>query len=88
MQKGYNKTGFNIKSEQSDRALINSRARIGILGNNENDLYSPDSRIGFGTGGTARDEDDTNSCGNEAASGLSADNDRKSIKAFCYVLIQ
>ena len=39
-----------------------SKARIGLLGNNENDCESADSRIGFGTGGTPADD---NSCGNQ-----------------------
>jgi hypothetical protein len=67
---------------------VNSRARIGVVGNNEADVYTPDSRIGFGTGGNGRDEDDLNSCGNEAASGIGSDNGKVSIKAFCYILLQ
>ncbi|XP_068739406.1 uncharacterized protein [Montipora capricornis] len=41
-----NMEGFNGYSGAS-----HSRARIGILGNEKNDCLSPDSRIGFGTGG-------------------------------------
>jgi len=88
MQSGFTRSGFNNRADALDRALINSRARIGLLGNNENDMRTPDSRIGFGTGGIGHDEDRTNSCGNEASSNLGADNGRISIKAFCYILIQ
>ena len=41
-----------------------SRARNGFLGNNGKDCVTPDSRIGFGTGGY---KDDSNTCGNVAA---------------------
>ncbi|KAK3742227.1 hypothetical protein QZH41_008995, partial [Actinostola sp. cb2023] len=84
----YYRIGFNNKASVDSRALINSRARVGIVANNENDYTTPDSRIGFGTGGHGRDEDDTNSCGNEAATGVGSDQGRVSIKAFCYILIQ
>ncbi|CAH3146120.1 unnamed protein product, partial [Pocillopora meandrina] len=55
------------------------KARIGILGNNENDCNSCDSRIGFGTGGK---HDDSNTCGNEAKYG------KTHIKAMGYILVQ
>jgi len=73
-----NKEGFN--AEGSDKRA--SKARIGFLGNNENDCVTPDSRIGFGTGGY---HDDFNTCGNEA---VAADNGNKHIKAFGYILVQ
>ena len=60
-----------------------SKARIGFLGNNENDCGTCDSRIGFGTGGT---HDDSNTCGNEAVA--EADNGDKHIKAMGYILVQ
>ncbi|XP_031564884.1 uncharacterized protein LOC116300210 [Actinia tenebrosa] len=88
LQTYYTRKGFNAKASQSDRIWINSRARIGVVGNNERDATTPDSRIGFGTGGSGRNEDDTNSCGNEAAGDIGADNDKVSIKAFCYILLQ
>ena len=40
-----------------------SKARIGIIANQQNDCSTCDSRIGFGTGGL---QDDSNPCGNEA----------------------
>ena len=59
------------------------RARIGILGNEQNDCLSCDSRIGFGTGGA---HDDSNTCGNEALYG--GDNGDKHIKTMGYILVQ
>ena len=47
-----NKEGFNIRSARYDR----SKARIGIIGNNENGCRCADSRLGFGTGGSPTNE--------------------------------
>ena len=58
LQLNCNKEGFNVESLISYR----SKARIGLLGNNENNCESADSRIGFGTGGTPADKI---SCGNQ-----------------------
>ena len=69
LQPNCNKEEFNVECFYSYR----SKARIGLLGNNENDCESADSRIGFGTGGTP---DDTNSCGNQQ------------IRTMGYILIQ
>jgi len=79
LQLNCNKDGFNVACEVP-RA---SKARIGILGNNQKDCTSCDSRIGFGTGGY---HDDSNTCGNEAAH--SPDNGDKHIKAMGYILVQ
>jgi len=51
-----NKEGFNAAGIKTGWC----KARIGFLGNNENDCKVPDSRIGFGTGGKF---DDSNTCG-------------------------
>ena len=67
------KEGFNALSTRNDA----SKARIGILGNNQNDCASCDSRIGFGTGGY---HDNSNTCGNEAPG--------RHIKAMGYILVQ
>ena len=75
LQHNCNKEGFNVVST--------SKARIGILGNNERDCISCNSRIGFGTGGYP---DDSNTCGNEAV--FSPDNGDKHIKAMGYILVQ
>ena len=81
LQDNCNKEGFNADSGSKHRDL--SRVRIGILGNNENDCYNCDSRIGFGTGGKP---DNNNACGNEASYG--GDNNDKHIKAMGYILLQ
>ena len=59
LQLNCNKEGFNVFK-------TTSKARIGILGNEYNNCYKPDSRIGFGTAGYP---DDSNTCGNEALHG-------------------
>jgi len=74
-----NKEGFNAVGSRAS----NSKARIGILGNQQNDCASCNSRIGFGTGGHP---DDSNTCGNTAS--LRPDNGDKSIKAMGYILVQ
>ena len=79
LQDNCNKEGFNAVSGNP----LLSKARIGILGNNENDCYACDSRIGFGTGGFP---DENNACGNEAMYG--GDNNDKHIKAMGYILLQ
>ena len=70
---------MNAVGHNSDQ----SKARIGILGNNQYDCSTRDSRIGFGTGGH---HDDSNTCGNEAT--RSSDNGDKHIKAMGYILVQ
>ena len=79
LQPNCNREGFNAMSDKTRC----SKARIGILGNNENDCNRCDSRIGFGTGGK---HDDTNTCGNEAKH--SPDNGEKHIKGIGYILVQ
>ena len=80
LQLNCKKEGFNVACS-SGRSM--SRARIGIVGNNENNCHSCDSRIGFGTGGYP---DDSNTCGNEAKHG--PDNGIKTIKAMGYILVR
>ena len=81
LQTNCNKEGFN----SAGSAQGSSKARIGFLGNNENNCVTPDSRIGFGTGGY---HDDSNTCGNEAKGDSSPDNGGKHIKAMGYILVQ
>ena len=76
LQTNCNKEGFNTAGSSKGK----SKARIGILGNNEKDCTSTDSRIGFGTGGYS---DDTNTCGNNGH-----DNGKTKIKAMGYILVQ
>ena len=78
LQVNCDKEGFN--------AIVHSywsKARIGIIANQENSCYTCDSRIGFGTGGVT---DDSNTCGNEATH--NGDNGNKHIKAMGYILVQ
>ena len=75
LQPNCSREGFNVKCDGSGRP----KARIGILGNNENDCNTCDSRIGFGTGGK---HDDDNTCGSEAKYG------NIHIKAMGYILVQ
>ena len=79
LQSGCTKEGFNAVCSSS----LNSRARIGFVGNNENSCNSCDSRIGFGTAGYP---DDNNTCGNVAK--YFADNGNQSIKTMGYILVQ
>ena len=78
LQRNCNREGFNART-----SVGYSKARIGIIANNENDCSSCNSRIGFGTGGS---NDDSNTCGNEAIA--AADNGDKHIKAMGYILVQ
>ena len=78
LQSNCDKEGFNSVSVRRDLG----KARIGILGNNENNCHTCDSRIGFGTGGL---HDNSNTCGNEADHG---DNGPQHIKAMGYILVQ
>ena len=79
LQQKCNKEGFNVLSDLAKH----SKARIGIVGNNEDDCGSSDSRIGFGTAGYP---DDTNSCGDVAKHG--GDKGDKLIKAMGYIFVQ
>ena len=79
LQQNCKREGFNVLSDKTGL----SKARIGIVGNNENDCITSDSRIGFGTGGYP---DDTNTCGNVAKNG--GDSGDKFIKAMGYIFVQ
>ena len=81
LQSNCNKEGFNAVSG----VYSNSRARIGIIANQENDCETCDSRVGFGTGGA---HDDSITCGNAAKASFSPDNGEKHIKAMGYILVQ
>lgn len=70
-----NKEGFNVYKP-------NCKARIGIIANNENNCLSPDSRIGFGTGGS---HGHSNTCGNAAK--YYADNGNINLMSMCYILV-
>ena len=81
LQKNCNEEGFNAVGDNLNSGL--SKARIGIISNNQDNCATCDSRIGFGTGGHP---DKSNSCGNEATH--SPDNRNKHIKAMGYILVQ
>ena len=72
LQRNCNKEGFNVA------ATSWAKVRIGILGNNENDCKTCDSRMGFGTGGSSGK---INTCGNVHYG-------KKNIKAMGYILVQ
>ena len=79
LQPNCNKKGFNAVGDSPS----DSKARIGIIANQQNDCSSRDSRTGFGIWGLF---DVYNSCGNEATHSL--DNGNKHIKAMGYILVQ
>ncbi|KAL9952605.1 hypothetical protein ACROYT_G039881 [Oculina patagonica] len=79
LQEHCHKEGFNTIGSLAEQ----SKARIGIIGNELDDCVSCDSRIGFGTGGK---HDDSNTCGNEAS--WFPDNWDKHIKAMGYIFVQ
>ena len=79
LQINCNKEGFNAVSVKYAR----SKARIGIIANNEKSCVSCDSRIGFGTGGL---HDDNNTCGNEAT--YYPDKGDQHIKTMGYILVK
>ncbi len=78
LQPNCNREGFNNYHSYS-------RARIGILGNQENDCTSPDSHIGIGGGGTTCGQADV-SVGNSA--GCSPDNGDVNLRAFGVVYVR
>jgi len=81
LQRNCEKEGFNAVCKDAPN---NSKARIGIIADNEaDDCDSCDSRIGFGTGGHPNN---ANTCGVEAQTYV--DNGHKHIKAMGYILIQ
>ena len=71
--------GFNAKGGIDQH----SKARIGIISNNQKNCDYSDSRIGFGTGGFP---DDSNTCGNE--SDPEGDNGKQSVRAMGYIFVQ
>ena len=80
LQPNCNKEGFNaVGLGHSARP----KARIGIIANEQNDCITPDSRIGFGTGGYPSN---SNTCGNQAKHG--GDNGDKDTKAMGFILVQ
>lgn len=79
LQTNCGEEGFNAKCSDP----LYSKARIGILGNNENNCGTCDSRIGFGIAGI---ENERNTCGNRAKH--ETDNGDKNIQTMGYILVQ
>ena len=71
LQRKCNKEGFNVVT-----SVVHSKARIGVIANEQTNCNSCDSRIDFGTGGFP---DDSNTCGNITQDGLRAVNGNKKI---------
>ena len=78
LQLNCNKEGFNAFCS----AGHHSKARIGLVTNNEDDCNQCDSRIGFGTGGYPKS---SITCGNVAQH--EPDNGDQSIEAMGYIFI-
>ena len=85
LQRNCNKEGFNAVC--AGYGTYFSKARIGIVANQETDCVSCDSRIGFGTAGHYGK---TNTCGNEVDNGinLDPDNGKKHIKVMGFIFVQ
>ena len=79
LQRNCNRIGFNNYHQYA-------HVRIGIIANQENDCNSPDSRIGFGGGGSACGQNSGNRVGNEAR--CSADNGDRSTRTFGYIFVR
>ena len=76
LQYNCNKEGFNVYNEQS-------RVRLGLIANNENDCDSPNSFIGLG----AQHTKEKNAAGNVAKK-YSPDNGEKNLKVMGYILVR
>ena len=79
LQRNCNKEGFNSRGLHPSC----SKARIGIVSNEQNECNSPDSTIGFGTSGCPYKN---NTCGNMAD--YQPDNGNKNIEAMGFILVQ
>ena len=92
LQRNCNKEGFNIEQTVNRHPYILARIRIGIIGNQEDNCFSPDSYLGFG-GPSANKRNYCgilnviNTCGNSATCGGS-DNGPKEIKAMGYIFVR
>jgi hypothetical protein len=82
LQLNCNRSGFNVQSD----GAYDTKARLGILGNEQNECNSPDSRIGFGAQGTNCGMDNTNSVGNECICG--GDNGEIHYKAYGFIMVR
>ena len=76
LQNNCNKEGLNVY-------ISRSRARLGLIANNENDCKTPDSFIGLG----ARYNSKKNAAGNDANQ-FSHDNGEQNLKVMGYILVR
>ena len=84
LQRNCNKEGFNADNYDYPWYKKDlSKARIGIIGNEQNNCNSCDSRIGFGAGGYPQDD---NACGNVAKH--KGDNGDRNTITMGYILVQ
>ena len=83
LQRNCNREGFNSRGLTWLHSKPYSKARIGIISNEQNGCHSADSRIGLGTGGLYYKD---NTCGNVAY--YQPDNGDKNVKAMGYILVQ
>ena len=79
LQRECNMEGFNVVSSDG----FSSKARIGIISNEQNDCSTCDSRIGFGIYGSRLSSD---RCGNVAQ--YSPDNGEKNIAVMGYIFVR
>ena len=86
LQPHCNKEGFNYKNEF--RRGNYPKTRIGLVANEENDCYFPDSCIGFGTSVKNCGLDLTTTCGNLVFCGQYHNMDNKDTAAFGFMLVQ
>lgn len=80
LRKGCLREGFNVHGQKPDSA----GSRIGVIADDKADCSSPDSFIGFGTGGGTCGSERVTSCGNEPGCKT---NGNKSIPAFGYIFV-
>ncbi len=84
MQDNCNREGVNVTSVPFNAAY--ARVRVGILGNNENDCGTPDSRLGLGGDVAPCGPAGTNSVGNVA--GCIADNGDTNLTSFGWLFVR
>ena len=85
LQPNCNREGFNNVGSSGNGA---DGVRLGILGNNENDCATTDSRLGLGGAGNSCSGDSNNSCGNVAEAGICSDNGARDTMTFGYLLVR
>ncbi|HLL24889.1 MAG TPA: fibrinogen-like YCDxxxxGGGW domain-containing protein [Kofleriaceae bacterium] len=77
---------LNCNSEGANVHYDAMRVRLGIIGNNENDCASTDSRLGVGGGGDGCGAPETQAAGNAACFG--GDNGDVDLAAFAWVFVR